>query len=676
MAYGWAHGDGDIWAEQNRECSQALKKFWHDKRGCGRALERRIPSNASGGMGSPIFKEDPEKASSSESATLETSASMKPQKPVQDLPRPVLRLGLLSFDGPSFSEPCAAWQPPSRRSQGSRECLEEAAVLAWMPEGERKLNEHRSEVLRLKMALQRATLRAAWAEHIVKGTASALHTLNQVPNEIWLQIFEHASGPGWPKTHLRDLAGVCQKWRTVLTNGVGGSLWNPLDLRGYPPCDPDDRKMRLKYIASSHRIDLLLSDSTAVDEVTLPCILAEPRLSRVAVEHLYSPGGHARSLLSAGSLPSIDVLHVQGPAWYDSDFPCMGAVPRWAALLQDSQRKPGICISKDVRSLTLIHTVDPESDFVVPWGAIRHYAEADTARADGTLPASHLRRLTSLTKLSLRGVFLPGLDAKNGVLEIPTLTELFYVVPWQWRSESDTFSGVSFPQLASLELLGATRAGRRTEEASDRFHRDLTTFLARCPNLTHLSLGLQVPYRSNVLLSHLRACPQLQDLEVKICHPELVDAVLFLELRDLLVVPRLQHLALAEGGYPEVGVKPVEDEGDEALTHAILGMMEARFGVAKNFETLDFRMAVDPKEEWQGGIRERDWTNLSAQWGTGFVIPDRTVWLLPMHSRKAVLRYAEEHKSLEGIFVNSPRCEEEEQRTEVSEDEEERGSVM
>ncbi|KAK6992698.1 hypothetical protein R3P38DRAFT_2801775 [Favolaschia claudopus] len=327
----------------------------------------------------------------------------------------------------------------------------EARIRKWMPIGEAAVSAYEQQVQKMERDLLLAKMKLGWAKVIVTGTESALHPISRVPLEIWIHIFTWAYGheTEWPVVSLTDLSQVCRHWRQMLTNSAAASLWNPLHLGAGDSLDKKSKK--LQYIAASGIVDVIMpTERSQLNEKLLVTIFRQPlqdapipRIRNLALHDFYSPSGYlARSFFhQTAPLPDIANLYVVGPPWNTGRYPFH---------TRKGISKPEIHIESEMQSLTLIQTFEPDRRLHISWSSLTVYRELNTARADGMLPASHLQRLSSLTKLSLGGVFLP-------------------IVPWKWISGSTTFQGIDCPNLTELHLSGSSDRTLHVTEASHRF---------------------------------------------------------------------------------------------------------------------------------------------------------------------------------------------------------------
>ncbi|KAK7016243.1 hypothetical protein R3P38DRAFT_2778704 [Favolaschia claudopus] len=471
---------------------------------------------------------------------------------------------------------------------------DELGISDWIPTGAALLSGYDQLVHELRKKLELAKFRQACAKHILLGSSYGLSSIGRVPNELWNEIFGLACDrrTGWPEVTLRTLTQVCKQWRTLLTASPAAALWNPVDLRdsGGPIAA---RKAQLSYVTSSNILELVMSaDDTRTDHDLLQSVFRQPirnppikRIRRLTIHDVYSSTGIAnRSLFSqSAAIPDIDELYIVGAHWFVGEYPSVNGLPAWFASLDQNQLQPELHIERGITTLTLIQTLEPEHTLHVPWSSLTVYSELNTARANGIIPSSHLRRLSSLTSLSLGGVFLPHIS-DTGRVELHELTYFHYIVPWSWVPGIEAFEGVNCPNLTRLHLYGSSWNTPCLSEASERFHADLARFLPRCPFLDTLELALPVPYSSAVLINHLRACPSLLHLELDFCHPELVNDSLFQELSDTTLVPHLRFLRLVDGGHSRTHPSAL-DEIDAVPT--LIRMIRIRF--RNNLRRLSFR---------------------------------------------------------------------------------------
>ncbi|KAK7037891.1 hypothetical protein R3P38DRAFT_2770253 [Favolaschia claudopus] len=459
----------------------------------------------------------------------------------------------VNYDGPGSLR---RRQPSG--SLNSNLSADEILISDWLPGAEVLVSGYDQMVHKLRKKLELAIFRQACAKHIVLGTSHALSSIGRVPDELWNEIFGLACDRriGWPEDTLRTLTQVCKKWRTLLTASPAAALWNPVDLRKYGgPIAA--RKAQLSYVTASNILEIIMSaDDTRSDHDLLQSVFQQPllkpsipRIRRLTVHDIYSPNGIAtRSLFSeSAAIPDISELYLVGAHWFIGEYPSANGLPTWFASMDHNHLQPEIHIERGITTLALIQTIEPEHRLHVPWSSLTVYTELNTARANGIIPCSHLRRLSSLTKLTLGGVFLPKMP-DTGRVEFHELTCLEYIVPWNWVPGIETFEAVNCPNLTQLHLYGSSYKTLRVSEASERFHTDLARFLPRCPLLQTLKFALPVPYPSAILIAHLRACPSLLRLELDFCCPELVNNSLFQELSDMTLVPHLRFLRLADGG--------------------------------------------------------------------------------------------------------------------------------
>ncbi|KAK6992742.1 hypothetical protein R3P38DRAFT_3225025 [Favolaschia claudopus] len=429
----------------------------------------------------------------------------------------------------------------------------------------------------------------------------------------------------------------------MLTETSAASLWNPLDIRA--ATGPIfEKRMTLKYVTNSNILDVILS--TAQDEIDLGLLTDVffgrhiKNIRRLAIYNLYSATGSLvrHTFSQSAPIPSIRELYIVGVAWSMGKHPCTGTFPVWAKNMLSEHLEPEIHVDRGLLALTLIQCIEPDRRIHVPWSSLKVYAELNTAREGGFIPTRHLRRLSSITKLSLGGVFLPAI-ADGGLVELVNLIDFEYIVPWKWRPGTATFEAVNFPNLECLRLHGSLRQTEFLLEASDRFHHDLSFFLQRCTSLTTLELTLQVAYSTSVLITHLRSCPSLVRLEIGACPIDAVNNSLFHELCDTTILPNLKFLRVAEGRYPRTEPS-VLDEADSA--REIISMMDSRFRSQLRF--MDFKCKHEDRNKWQRSIRgwESHW--ISA-WDSPVQVPIDSEWNLAHGARLAVEQYKTSHET-------------------------------
>ncbi|KAK7044987.1 hypothetical protein R3P38DRAFT_3177212 [Favolaschia claudopus] len=211
-------------------------------------------------------------------------------------------------------------------------------------------------------------------------------------------------------------------------------------------------------------------DNTRTDHDLLQSVFRQPlrnspipRIQCLTIHDIYSPNNIAIQSLFSDSAAIPDI----------GEYPSANGLPTWFVSMDHNQLQPEIHITRGTTTLTLIQTVEPEHRLHIPWSLLTVYSELNTARANGIIPFSHLRRLNLLTKLTLGGVFLP----KISVLNTSSL-------------------GIGSPGLKRLKLL---RDSLCVSEASERFHveavaKALRSFpqfdsLARHPLLTKAKRG-------------------------------------------------------------------------------------------------------------------------------------------------------------------------------------------
>ncbi|KAK7032004.1 hypothetical protein R3P38DRAFT_3187735 [Favolaschia claudopus] len=514
----------------------------------------------------------------------------------------------------------------------------EARIRKWMPIGEAAVSAYEQQVQKMERDLLLAKMKLGWAKLIVTGTESALHPISRIPLEIWIHIFTWAYGHEneWPVVSLIDLSQVCRHWRQMLTNSAAASLWNPLHLGAGDSLDKKSKK--LQYITASGIVDVIMpTERSQLNEKLLVTIFRQPlqdapipRIRNLALHDFYSPSGYlARSFFhQTAPLPDIANLYVVGPPWNTGRYPSTEGLPHWATHLEESNLQPEIHIESEMQSLTLIQTFEPDRRLHISWSSLTVYAELNTARADGMLPASHLQRLSSLTKLSLGGVFLPiGADR----VELLSLSCFEYIVPWKWISGSTTFQGIDCPNLTELHLSGSSDRTLHVTEASHRFHQDLEEFLPRCPLLQTLEISLPVPYSLSVLLSHLRSCPSLLRLDLGTCHTECVNELFFRELCDLSLIPNLRFLRLSEGGYSRTQASAMDEIGSEVT---VMQMIRTRF--ENKLQFLSFTPKAQERR-WRAERTIQEWEpEFSSKWDDPLGHATGFEWSLPHAARLAI----------------------------------------
>ncbi|KAK7018958.1 hypothetical protein R3P38DRAFT_2783723 [Favolaschia claudopus] len=532
---------------------------------------------------------------------------------------------------------------------------EQTDAYKWIPTGEALVREYENEVQTLENALEHAKQKLAYAKYILAKTAFFVQPIHRVPLELWIEIFHLAYDRegGWPATSLELLTEVCAHWKWMLTETSAASIWNPLDLRA--ATGPiSEKRTTLKYVTKSKILDVILS--TEEDQIDLGLLTDVfsgdhiKNIRRLAIYDLYSATGSiVRETFSQyAPIPFIRELYLVGVAWSVGEHPSTGTFPIWATDMLPQHLEPEIHVDRELLALTLIQCIEPDRTLHVPWSALKVYAELNTAREGGFIPTRHLRQLSSITKLSLGGVFLPAI-ADGGLVELVNLIDFEYIVPWKWRQGSTTFEAVRFPNLECLRLHGSLRQTEVLSEASDRFHHDLSPFLQRCTSLSTLELTLQVPYSTSVLITHLRACPSLVRLEIGACTIEAVNNSLFRELCDTTILPNLQFLRVAEGRYPR-SEPSVLDEADSAKD--IISMMESRFKSQLRF--MDFRCKREERSQWQRTIREWESHWISA-WDSPVQVPFGSDWNFAHDARLAVEEYKVSHETdgIERVGLNN-----------------------
>ncbi|KAK7050164.1 hypothetical protein R3P38DRAFT_3173232 [Favolaschia claudopus] len=525
-------------------------------------------------------------------------------------------------------------------SLNSNLSADELRISDWIPTGAALLSGYDQLVHESLKKLELAKFRQACAKHIVLGSSYGLSSIGRVPEELWNEIFGLACDgrTGWPEVTLRTLTQVSKHWRRLLTASPAAALWNPVDLRDYGgPIAA--RKAQLSYVTSSKILELVMSaDDTRTDHDLLQSVFRQPirnppikRIRRLTIHDVYSSTGIAnRSLFSqSAAIPDIDELYIVGAHWFVGEYPSVNGLPAWFASLDQNQLQPELHIERGITTLTLIQTLEPEHTLHVPWSSLTVYSELNTARANGIIPSSHLRRLSSLISLSLGGVFLPHIS-DTGRVELHELTYFQYIVPWSWVPGIEAFEGVNCPNLTQLHLYGSSWNTPCLSEASERFHADLARFLPRCPLLDTLELALPVPYPSAVLITHLRACPSLLHLELDFCHPELVNDSLFQELSDMTLVPHLRFLRLVDGGHSRTHPSAL-DEIDAVPT--LIRMIRIRF--QDNLRRLSFRSKHQEMHSYYSERTILEWeSKLPSKWDrlpvSGFE------WNLPHAARLAI----------------------------------------
>ncbi|KAK6992814.1 hypothetical protein R3P38DRAFT_2802011 [Favolaschia claudopus] len=455
---------------------------------------------------------------------------------------------------------------------------EQTDVYNWIPTGEGLVREYENEVQAIENALEHAEGLVREYENEVQTIKNALEHA-----KVKLRVLEVYSGKDRVlcATHTprsfgamdRNISPMLRSRRRMwmLTETSAASLWNPLDIRA--ATGPiSEKRMTLKYVTNSNILDVILS--TAQDEIDLGLLTDVffgrriKNIRRLAIYNLYSATGSLvrHTFSQSAPIPSIRELYIVGVAWSMGKHPCTGTFPVWAKNMLSEHVEPEIHVDRGLLALTLIQCIEPDRRIHVPWSSLK-LAEG------GFIPTRHLRQLSSITKLSLGGVFLPAI-ADGGLVELVNLIDFEYIVPWKWRPGTTTFEAMKFPNLECLRLQGSLRQTEFLLEASDRFHHDLSFFLQRCTSLTTLELTLQVPYSTSVLITHLRSCPSLVRLEIGACPIDAVNNSLFRELCDTTILPNLKFLRVAEGRYPRTEPS-VLDEADSA--REIISMMDSRF---------------------------------------------------------------------------------------------------
>ncbi|KAJ7142174.1 hypothetical protein C8R46DRAFT_1233210 [Mycena filopes] len=522
---------------------------------------------------------------------------------------------------------------------------EQDAVLSdirrWRTIGEVRREEYHAEVDRLEEELRLAKLRAAHADTIMRGSLSPLSAILGIPEELWLKILTlvkaYDNAPTWgssprpwgSKVTPATLRLVCRAFNRLLTSTDVAMLWNPvlLPVRGSSGWGSGwasegatkaiakvavsgDKLPELRYLRFARWREINFS-MEVMDVETLQEVLKMESWNVMHIRDFYSWQGQQRlgSLLRVREMPRIETLQIED-IWENGRL-MEHQAPR-DGFAEDGElfgnrrllrvRSPLQFLmpaASELRGVVLVRTMEPDVDFQLPWSTLQTYAEFRTVRK-AHLPLSHLERMTAMTVLCLGSVEIEEMVTER--LSLPQLREFYYMVGWPRRGEPcRAFASLDFPGLEVLRVKTDERTSTSDEDAASvKIHKDLEKFLTRCPVLKVLELALGVPYTAKQLLRHLRACGNLEVLEVTVCHAQIFVPELFEGLKDVRLVPRLQVLRLPQLPGPDTWRAVTKRE------EGFVSMLEARF--AGQLKTIDLREAEDM------GHEEGSWTEAAERW--------------------------------------------------------------
>ncbi|KAK7020015.1 hypothetical protein R3P38DRAFT_2782420 [Favolaschia claudopus] len=456
--------------------------------------------------------------------------------------------------------------------------------------GQREIYSNKSS---LQKELSRVTVLSLFAEYIVDATMYHHRSISRIPPEIWRQIFKFAyaeDGSRWsPDSALYVPMSVCRQWRDLLAGGAAADLWNPIDFRGVSPKRCRARVTQLEYALEHSSLDVSfgLEDMNALLAATLHRLVRSTNELALNVHDFYCPaesraGRLTRSLFHAQyPVPNVTSLTIEGSTYNTGEYPCRDTLPPWTQALTPDQTLMHWTWPQPskLRKVTLLWTLTPETRFSLPWLEIQSYAEFNTARIHGALPASHLASMHNLRVLCLSGVRLPS--TSHHPVTFPRIQELNFVVPWRDVPGDGHFTGIHFPNLQVLRLHARSVRGFGEEAAAAVFHNDLEAFLDRCRALSRVCFAFQIPFSGDVVIRHMRAMPALRSLHIFGADRDMMDAQFTLGLADELVAPGLQLLSLQPGRYWDEHTDEHPHQRSD-LVHAF----ERRFELG--LEVLDF----------------------------------------------------------------------------------------
>ncbi|KAK6987613.1 hypothetical protein R3P38DRAFT_2805795 [Favolaschia claudopus] len=518
------------------------------------------------------------------------------------------------------------------------------ALVPWMSDAGRRQRELHRTLRSSQKACAHATVTSIFVDFIIDSTLYEQRSISSVPAEIWKTIFTMAYGdrysPWSPESALYVPMSVCRLWRDIITGEAAGELWNPIDFRGATATQRRARAIQSGYALQSGSLDLSFSmDGVDSSLTSVLHRLVSPQ-KRSVLHRLVSPTKHihlalrisdfysmtdnaslARSVFRIQNpIPNIDALTIEGGTFWTGDYPCREVLPQWAeSLIADQCRLSWACPAEfRLKSLTLMWTLTPETWFDLPWAQLESYAELNTARLHGVLPATHLSRMTNLRVLCLSGVWLPSASLR---VTLPCLEELNLVVSWQNVPNDGHFAGLEAPHLRVLSLRGRNARSPQEDQAASSFHHDLEAFLVRCPDLSVLSLALQIAYTGATIVQHMRALPALQSLFVPAANRDLLNLDFVRGMADLSLTPMLRVLGIQQGRYwDELAEESVEEsEITAGLLHALArrfetGLKAVSFTENGGQSLMRAHTALSPWEAAAG------WDWVDDRWGVGGVM--------------------------------------------------------
>ncbi|KAJ7107130.1 hypothetical protein C8R44DRAFT_885791 [Mycena epipterygia] len=420
----------------------------------------------------------------------------------------------------------------------------------WLPNGIKEQNRYHIRVAELQRQLFIAELEAAFADRIMTGSVFMVNAISRVPWEIWDKIFtayayEEASFSLDP---LVALMLVCKQWHFILTSTTTAAVWNPVKF-GLAFDKRTSCIARLGYIEKAYKRQVSFSLPN-IHPSELRSVLRMKSLTEVTIVDFYGANSRgnndeaelSRQVLRTSAWPSVKELCINGAESRGERFPT-ASLPRWTRRLPESERRiswllPGP--GPDV--ITLVQTVTPEVDFQLPWGGLKGYAEANTFREGGMIPAAHLMCLTSVTLLSLAGVVLPEGPSR---VALPLLQEFRFKM--SWKRLGGFVKYLDFPALKVLRLKGEEGDNLPRFQVDEQLvNNELREFFQRCRELETLEIGLQTMMSPATLVNHLNVCQNLLHLNISLGHHDLFRPALFSAMRDVTLVPLLQTMRLPE----------------------------------------------------------------------------------------------------------------------------------
>ncbi|KAK7056106.1 hypothetical protein R3P38DRAFT_3254025 [Favolaschia claudopus] len=455
----------------------------------------------------------------------------------------------------------------------------------WMAHAGKYQRAIHSTISWLQKESARASVRGAFVEYIIDATLFESRSISRVPPEIWSLIFEMAYGDRdshWsPDSVLYTPVSVCRRWRDIMTTGEGAGLWSPIDFRGVSAVKCRARAAQLGYALKRGPVVVSISmdDVDPLISNSLHRLVGKDLTLTLNIHDFYSTTLRARLGRSVFRVqfpvPNVSKLTIEGGTFWTGEYPCRGVLPSWAETLtaDETDCRWAWPATSRLNTLTLLWTVSPEHCFQMPWAQIESYAEMNTARTNGTLPSTHLENMANLRILCVSGVWLPTSHA--GVVSLPRLEELSFVLPWRDVPVDGHFGGIRCPELRVLRLRGRHTRSVDEDQSARTFHNTLETFLATCPLLSTLSLALQIPYSGQEVVRHMHASPNLQSLYILAANRNMLDFDFVRGFADLSITPLLRTLVLQQGRYWDIDSE--ESVHEQRIAQEFVFAMRRRF---------------------------------------------------------------------------------------------------